>query len=88
MVADRQLGVDMWTHAERSREKFFKRGMKTNEGKLNEKARDHVIDTILSRKLFNYGTRNLCHYFFVCVWCRSKKTLKSSQIYYKHLRLN
>lgn len=47
----------------------------------------HLINSVLNRKLFFYGTRNLVHYFVSCVCLRSRENLRKNQTLSKHYRL-
>jgi len=49
--------------------------------------RSHIINSILNRKLFVYGTRNLLHYFVACVCLRRTRDLAKSKHLSKHYRL-
>ena len=73
----------MWLFTERQREKFIMNDMKINK-KLNGKQRDHIINTILQKKLFNYKMKDLLHYFVSCSFCRSRKSLRENSVLRKH----
>jgi hypothetical protein len=48
---------------------------------------NHLINSILNRKLFKYGARNIAHYFVACVCFRTKANLRGNNTLTKHYRL-
>ena len=74
MVDDTSKSRRMWENVESQREKFVRKSIETKQ-----KIGDHLINTILSRRLFKYQTADLLVYFTSCVCLRSMRTLKEAR---------
>ena len=89
---DKKLALSLYKRIEKIREDAIHNCITNAEdagedATLGTKEREHLVNSLLCRVGFTYGTKDVIKYFLYFIWCRRDKTLREISHFRKHWRL-